>query len=145
MSADLYEQHSRLLRQMARHIELCTTLEHRRANGDRASVSSNDTELVITLFKSIYGHPAGGDIARRLALGLQPGQERNSKLLDIVSINVASSEYDETITYEFTAFPSKELQTTKLFKDAADYAKRRADSYMRVIAPPTRAPLQMER
>ena len=145
MASQLYDEHARLLRQMARHIELSNTFEHRLAHGDPAPLTTNDQPLAATFFDSSFSFPAGRNLVQKMVLGMLPDQDRSFKLLDMVSVSVSTSGFDETVTFSFIAMPGRELQTAKLFKDAADYAQRRADSHTRVIAPPTRAIAQMER
>ena len=145
MSVENFEDHARILRQMARHIELSMLRESRLAHGNPTPISTKDEELVATLLNSVYGHPYGKNYAMKLVAGLRPGELRSSKLFELLSVTVESSRFDHTITFEFNALPNKELQTAHLFKEAAAFSKRRAESHIRMLVHPSRAIAQRER
>lgn len=142
---DIYQEHARLLLQMARHIELSNRPEFKFVHGNRTAVSTSDDALVATILNSIYGFPTGANAARKLGGGILSGQSRRTTLLDIVSIEIECSELDSSVTYYFRPFPSKEPQTIKLLRDAAEYSTRRADAYTRTLAQPSRNLFQLER
>jgi hypothetical protein len=144
MSSGLYGDHARLLNQMAQHLKLCTP-HNQFVLGAHPTVTTNDAILASTFFDSIYGYPGGKNLVEKMLSAVTPGRDQKFQVLDIVSVSVSSSEFDETIAFSFNAMPGKEPHTAQLFKEAAEYAQRRAGTLARTIAPPSRAITQRER